>query len=406
MTGVRQSILFRIEDSFAEDPYPKSVGDSGNIVDDANKDWIVAPPGTFFQNTHTRNTSKIYGTGSKFYELASYGAVNGTWEWTFPLTYEYLEPLLLVFEQYHTPSESGSNFHEFRKSNASRVKSFAIRRKILNRMAGGPDGSDELDYVMGCVVKSIRISRSAGTSQATVTLSGNYSKDRIVQGNLESTDYITPRNDEVNLVEFGCLLYDNMPTRAQTQQDDFVKPETIPYVDSLTVALDNGLGMIPVTCSPFSAGYYEGKSSFSFGMTTYANDPNRVKKRTYSGGHMPTTGLPGAAMTRGMKPLSVATVFSFDSNADVITEGSAGSNLEVVGAPKDPIYRFIDSTNSAMFTIEDTIVKSIAWSKGDGGRLMDQMSSAECKNIIFRFKTGIIDYTKSHRPFAQGEESE
>lgn len=405
MTGVRQSILFRIEKTFAEDPYPRTTGSNGTIIDDALEDWIAVPPGTFFQNTHSRNTSKIYGTGSKFYELASYGAINGSWEWTFPLTYEYLEPLLLVFEQYHTPSESGSEFHEFRKSNASKVISFSVRRKILNRIAGGPDKSDELDYILGCVVKSIRISRSAGASQANVTLSGNYSKDRIIQGNLESTDYKT--HSDGNLVEFGCLLYDNMPTKAQTQQEGFVKPETIPYVDSLTVALDNGLGMIPVTCSPFSAGYYEGRSSFQFGMTTYANDPNRVKKRTYSGGHMPTTGLPGAAMTRGMRPMPIATVFSFDSNADVITEGSAGSNLEVVGAPKDPVYRFIDSTNSAMFTIEDTIVKSITWSKGDGGRLMDQMSSAECKNIVFRFKVAAVsDFMKSHRPFYKGGESE
>ena len=405
MTGVRQSILFRIEDTFAEDLYPRTVGPNGNIIDDGRKDWIAVPPGSYFQNTHTRNTSKIYGTGSKFYEMASYGAINGSWEWTFPLTYEYLEPFLLVFEQYYTPAESNSNFHEFRKSNASRVKSFSIRRKILNRVAGGPEGSDELDYVIGCVVKSIRISRSAGSSQANVTLSGSYSKDRIINGNLESTDYIT--HNDGSLVEFGCLLYDNMPTLAQTQQEGFVKPETIPYVDSLTIALDNGLGMIPVTCSPFSAGYYEGKSSFQFGMTTYANDPNRVKKRAYSGGHMPTTGLPGAAMTRGMKPLPIATVFSFDSNADVITDGSAGSNLELVGAPKDPVYRFIDSDNAAMFTIEDTIVKSITWSKGDGGRLMDQMSSAECKNIVFRFKVkGVLDYTKTHRPFDTGEESE
>lgn len=378
MTGVRQSIVFRIETDFAEDPYTKSATSNGEIQSDGKK-WMEVPPGTYFQNTHTRSTNKIYGMGSKFYEMPEYGALSGSWEWTFPLSYEYLEPLLLAFEDYSPPSE-GSDYHVFRKANAKRVKSFAVRRKILNRIAGGPDKSDEVDYIMGCVVKSIRISRSAGSSKANVTMSGIYSKDRLVKGNLTSTDYTTRT---ANLVEYGCLIYDNMPSNDTTS-----KPAIVDCVDSITLAVDNGVSAISSTCTPFAVGYYEGKSSCSFGITAYANDPARIKQRAYSGGYLSKDKLPTAPMTRTMKPLPVATVFSFNMDRDTFTS-SDDIGFTAVDAKMDPIDRFRNSEYSAMFIIKDTIVKSISWQKGDGGRLMDQISSAECKDITLMFKNDI-----------------
>ena len=385
MTGIRQSIVFRIEKSFAEDPYTKEAAQGGTIGSDEQM-WIEVPPGSYFQNTHTRSTAKIYGMGAKFYEMPEYGALSGSWEWTFPLSYEYLEPLLLAFEDYSAPSE-GSDYHVFRKANAKRVCSFAVRRKILNRIAGGPDKSDEVDYIMGCVVKSFRISRSAGSSKATVTMSGMYSKDRMVKGNLESTDYTTR---SANLVEYGCLIYDDMPGN-----DVISKPAVVDCVDSITLSVDNGVSPISSTCTPFAVGYYEGKSSCTFGITAYANDPGRIKQRTYSGGYLSKDKLPTAPMTRTMKPLPVATVFSFNLNRDTFSN-SDEVGFTSTGASMDPIDRFRNSDYSAMFIIKDTIVKSISWQKGDGGRLMDQISSAECKDISLMFKNGIeSSYTTS-----------
>ena len=384
MTGVRQSIVFRIESSFAEDLYTKEA--VNGVIGTDGQTWIEVPPGTYFQNTHTRSTNKIYGMGAKFYEMPEYGALSGSWEWTFPLSYEYLEPLLLAFEDYSAPSE-GSDYHVFRKANAKRVCSFAVRRKILNRIAGGPDKSDEVDYIMGCVVKSIRISRSAGSSKATVTMSGMYAKDRMVKGNLDSTDYTTR---SANLVEYGCLIYDDMPGDGVV-----AKPSIVDCVDSITLSVDNGVSPISSTCTPFAVGYYEGKASCSFGITAYANDPSRIKQRTYSGGYLSKDKLPTAPMTRTMKPLPVATVFSFNLDRDVFSD-SNDIGFTSMGASMDPIDRFRNSNHSAMFIIKDTIIKSISWQKGDGGRLMDQISSAECKDITLMFKNGITSsYTNS-----------
>lgn len=435
MTGIRHSFVFRRESSYAEDPYPTcDFTSTAQPITDDNLTWFQAPPGFWMEFTYNRSTAEHYGAGSKFFEQVSYGQVSGTWTATFPLTYEYLELLPMAFEGYtHTgPTTSQGQTvykHTFFKKNGATVPSFCIRSKTLNQMAGGPQGSDELTYFKGCKVKEIRLSRSSSTSVAKITMSGIFADVKINKGSLVSTDYTEKTS---NLVEFGCMFYNDA-------EDSDSKP--IPFVDSITMAVNNGLNPLYAACTPVAQGTYEGQASFQFGMTTYANDPDRIKRRVLSGGYVPTiegtTKLPGTTMHKKTKPVPLITVISYDGDtfiqgnfrgemtwAQLIMEDSAiAGDLAVITDRDNATYICIEdysssetdkgskwipqseykgttavrsnykaSVNSAKYVVSDTVIKSVSWQKGDGSRMMDQISSAKCKNIQWEFTTTIADY--------------
>ena len=134
MTGIRQSIVFSEESTYAQGKK------SGSY-------WVAPPPGTFFTSTHNRDVQRVQTTGSKFWDAQAYGKLSGSWSWTFTFDYEYLEPFYFAFESVSRadpPSEllgqtlegSGTSgkLYTFEKINNARVKSFTIRRKINKRM--------------------------------------------------------------------------------------------------------------------------------------------------------------------------------------------------------------------------------------------------------------------------------
>ncbi len=361
MTAIRYSIRIGKESSYG----------SGTVKDG----WYDLPPGTKMSATHNVSTETVYSAGSKFFDTAVYGATSDSWELSFDMDYEHIWPFEMIFEKHdraYVKDKKGEDTefvkHTFYKENGAWIQPFVIERTTLNNITGGSHGSDERTTFSGCVAKSIRISRSSGSSsKATVTISGAAKKPKTELGNFTSQykDY------KGHLVEFACMFYDD---------------EYVANVESMTIGIDTGANVRRSTCTPFPVGYYEDKTSFQFGMTTYANDPKRYMLRVYTGGN-------------GYSDAEI----SSDEKTQIVTYGPMCKNK--VPCPKismksfdtcckdgEKISEAIERAEySATFDIEDCILKSTTWQKGDG-RLLDQMSSAECKKITLTIVNKSWDY--------------
>lgn len=353
MTGIRQSFVFALENEFA-----KGKAD-GNP-------WIAPPVGSFFNSTHSRQATKIYTVGSKFFDTVAYGQLNGSFNWTFVFDYHYLEPLQLAFEKIGcTPNEDGVHFtHTFEKVNNMRIPSFTVRRKILNEFAGGPDESDEITELRGCVVRNVSFSKAAGTSQLQVTMTGFYVDEVMFKGDLDATDY---KEYEGKLSEYMCMFVGGVST------DNYVA-----NTESLEFSIENNSDAIYNTCSPFAGLYYEGRANCTFGTTCYSNNPSNYKQRVYSGGFRNDVLRP---MAKGLKPIPLVTLAAYDKSIrdpeymDVVDYSSA----------------LADSDESMTVELTDVVIKSLTWPKGNDQKLQDTISSAECKKITITVVNTIDD---------------
>lgn len=341
MSSIRMSCIWAFEDEFG-----KGRG--------SGEEWRAPPPGSYISSSHSRNVNKITAEGTKIFETYSFGTVSGSFEWSFVLDYDYLDPLLLVYEDY---SYSGG-VHSFSKKNNMRVPSFCIRRKILNRMAGGPDGSDEIVELKGCVAKSISFSMSAGSSQVSVTISGVYTDEKMYCGDLATTDY---QEYEGDLVEFACLFV------GEAECGNYVA-----NTDSLSLSFDNSVSIVYSTCTPFGAEYSEGQTSYTFGTSCYSNNPANYKRRVYSGGYRNTDLHP---QSKNLAPIPLLTVASYSL---AMKDGYGDTVEEAIEA----------SDKTAIFSIYDCVIKSLTWQKGDGSKLQDQISSTDCRYINLKVKNG------------------
>ena len=301
MTAARQSQVIVLEKEFGKGrPY--------NANGQPEADWIHVPPGSFMQFTLQRATNRINTSGSKFFDAVAYGQLRGKWDWSFVLDYNYLEPLLLVFDKYNckqfkrsrtraSASEAWSEWsdwedigtdpienstlveyetcfeHYFTKRNGNRVPSFAVREVILHGIAGNDDEyPDEIRYVKGCVCESIRFSQSAGNSQMSVSMSGFYVNEEMHRVALDATDY-EDYDDIDGLIEYFCLFLDK-----------FIDPYYVANTESLGLSINLSTAPIANTCCPFSQQFYEGYTTFQFDTSCWANDPKRYKERMYRGG--------------------------------------------------------------------------------------------------------------------------
>lgn len=343
MTAIRYSIRIGKETAYG----------SGKPKDG----WYDLPPGTKMSATHNVSTETVYTAGSKFFDTAVYGATSDSWELSFDMDYDHIWPFEMIFENHTVKKADREGFYEhtFTKTNNTWIQPFVIERTTLNGMTGGSHGSDERTTFSGCIAKSIRISRSSGSSsKATVTISGAAKKPKTELGDFKSNykDY------EGQLVEFACMFYGD---------------EYVANVESMTIGIDTGANVRRSTCTPFPVGYYEDKTSFQFGMTTYANDPKRYMLRVYTGGQDGEKSSLGTnvygPMCKNKVPCPEISMKSFDTCCT--KEGTTQESIE------DALAR---AGYSASFDIEDCVLKSTTWQKGDG-RLLDQMSSAECKRI-------------------------
>lgn len=360
MTGIRGSFVFCRERTFR----------GGKDKDDR---WISPPAGSFLSSTHNRSTQKLYSAGSKFYDTVAYGQLSGSWEWTFTLDYDYIEPLCLVFESASVDTKKDektgveTSTYTFTKSNNKKVPSFCIRRKILNDLTTGFDKkvSDETIEYYGCVVKTARFSKSAGASQVGVTLSGFYCDEQMVLDNLDSTDY---KEYEGELVEFSCLF------AGDVTDDNYVA-----NTESISLGIENSAAAIYTTCTPFAKDYCEGQTSYTFGTTCYSDDPDRYKVRLYGGGvRKQEKGSTARTLSPGskrMKPISQMNIISYTSELDDDAfAGDTGQNNGIKG-----VYE--GSDKSARITLTDVVIKSLTWQKGDGSKLQDQINSTEFRKM-------------------------
>ena len=347
MSGIRQSVITASEDTFGE-------GRGGNA-------WQAPPPGTYFGFTHTRNVSKVQAEGTKTFDTFSFGTVAGSWEWSFTLDYDYMHPLLYVFEDHSVSGSAGTFTHTFAKANNKRVPSFTARVKVLNEMADGPAGSDEVIELRGCVCKSISFSMSAGSSAVSVNMSGFYVDEKMYKGSIGMTDY-QPYNGD--LVEFSCLFIGD--------------PECGNYVantDSLSLSIDNSAQAVYSTCTPFAANFAEGVTQYQFSTTCYSNNPSYYKQRVYSGGYNNTFLYPQSKNLAPIPKLSVA------SYSLAMKDGYGDTVQDCIA----------ESPKTAIFTLENTVIKSIAHAKGDGSKLQDQISSTDAQRITLTVKNGQSD---------------
>lgn len=362
MTEIRKSIVF------------KKIGSDFGSTDaitkaDETTGWSVFPPGTHFSFTASRQAEGIYGTGNKFREAVSYGAFSGSWNLSFILDYNHLEPLEMIFEKVTSnvpdasSTETSATF-TFEKANTSRVGHYAFRIKQMNEIAGGPSGSDEVVTLYGCVAKQISISRTAQSSQASVEMNGTFANMRTQLGKLASTDY-KEYADDTEITQYSCMF-----------MDSFGDSNYVADVDSHTVTVENAVNFVYNTCKAFATGYFEGRTTIQWNAQTYSNDPqNKFRLRVNSGGVDSTHLRP---MCKGLKPMS-KTIFTTYSGTTCSDDKSNEYGEGIVEAHDKSKY-------SMDIELTKSVVKSITYPKGESGKMSDALSSVDCAGIKITVK--------------------
>ncbi len=362
MTGVRQSVRVGKESRFG----------SGAVDSDG---WFALPPNFFLQATPTISTTELYSEGSKFFDTVDYGQFSGSWEISFAMDYEHLGLYSMIFDkvEHITPAEDstlddGKYKHVFSISNNARVGSFVIQGVVLNDITSN-GGRNERFTLKGCVAKSIRLSRSSGASRMTVTMSGFYVDEETELGTFGSLyqDY------EGQLIEFSCMFW------GEAEEANYVA-----NVESLTMGLDIGAAPNYTVCRSMPVGFYSGKCDIQLGMTTYANDFERYRARVLGGGKVSTNTTENKDkvitnykfMCKRKAPAPEVTIAAFTECRD---------NYETFDKA------IVASDNTATFKMEDVILNSFTRQKGDGSRLIDQMSSSKCRKLTMTIVNGSAD---------------
>lgn len=349
MTGVRQSVRVGKESEFG----------SGELA--SGTSWFKLPPNFFMQTTASVSTAELYSAGSRFFDTVDYGQFSGSWEMTFAMDYEHLALYEMVFDTCTTTSKGNGLYeHTFTSSNDACVGSFVIEGIILNHITAG--GAKDEDFVLkGCVAKSIRFSRSSGASRTTVTISGFYMDEVVTLREKAASLY---EDYEGQLVEFSCLF------KGDVSNDAYMA-----NVESITVGLDIGTNPVYTVCRGTPVTYYSGKCDVQLGMTAYSDDFERYRALVMGGGTK-TTAVSGSAyrfMCKQKRPMPEMTVASFIECRD------EGESFEDV---------FSRSDRTVEFKLDDVIMNSFTRQKGDGGRLIDQMSSSKCKKLTLTIVNG------------------
>lgn len=358
MTEIRKSIVFK-----------KELGEFGSSTAKASAKettgWCLFPMGTHFSFTAARQAEGIYGAGNKFREAAAYGPFSGTWNLSFILDYDRLEPFEMIFENvtYSTDNKTIT----FEKKNNSRVSHYAFRVKQMNRIAGGSEGSDEVTILTGCVAKQISISRSAQSSQATVEMNGSFANMETVLGNLNSTDYV-PYPDGEEITQYSCMF------KGDANDSNYVAD-----VDAHTVSVENAISYVYSTCKAFASNYFEGRTTIQWNAQTYSNDPKKKFRLLPNSGGMDSTHL--SPMCKGLKPMSKVKFVSFSGT--VCKDDGGAENPEY----NEKIAEAIKASNYSFdIELKNSVVKSITYSKGEGGKMSDSLSSVDCSGIKITVK--------------------
>lgn len=330
--GARQSAVFVPEDEYGVAPRTGV--------------WFAMPPGSYFSSSRSRHVRPMYEAGRKMPSAFSYGKVSGTWTWSFPLDYLFLEPLALAFEDYgwSTPRTSsgveatGWRIHTFSKSETGTMRSFSLRRKRIHRTVGG--SKDEVTQLSGCICTSVRFSQNAGASPVHVVMSGIYADevmatDGVVIGTLDTVPH------ENNPVQWTCIYGEGTPWG---------------QIQSWRVQLQNSIGGIYGVENSRVRAVYETQAKFQFHAEVHSHNPDLIQRRSYSGGVDALRSVPVDSGAMPMRTLELRT-----NDEERPAEGMPVTGMNIL--------------------ITDCVFSQASWDSGESGRLLDILDGARCRDV-------------------------
>lgn len=311
-------------------------------------DWISAPPGTSFSHVMTRSLTKLRAVGHKAYENTAWGRVSGTWQWVFMLDLGYLEPLTVAFGKYTKRTTTVP--HRFEHSETVDTGSFTVRIVQLDKVADG--ATDEYEVLRGCVCDTVDISETAGSGTVSVSMSGTYMslENRIaddIQSQYEEKTSLSP-------VRYMCMYV-----------GDDSAMSAFGIVDAFRISIGTNPKQIFGVFSPFATAYYEDELTFRLSASVYSNDPSRVRMRLNTGG----SGTSDTMRVTGMKAMPKAELRATDEDGD----------------------------ETFVIHMEDISLKSLEYSGDHSTKIVDQLSSQDCRNMYITVDSDVEDYSDKHR---------
>ena len=180
MPSIRKSIIFAIEDKLG-----------GGLPKGGH--YIHAPPHSFISHTPNRSTNRLNASGTKKFDTIAYGKVSGTWDWSFVLDYDYLEPLTLIFESVNGSTDKDKD-GTLQSDNSEQIQ--AIQRN---------PGYDDTLFAK---IEIARDDYDALQDKADNTV---YHVSDVVGGETKISDYCCRKKEVVRCIggwgDYTCIVY-------------------------------------------------------------------------------------------------------------------------------------------------------------------------------------------------------
>lgn len=326
----RQSFVFARETEYGK----------GHDPEDMLGYWYQPPPASSFKYTYSREGRNLTQVGQRTWKEVAYGKVSGSWQWTFPLDYDYIEPFLFVYDTYSfATNETTLGYHTFSRTEEGIAPSFCVRVKTLHRAVGG--AADQFDDLYGCMVTAMKISVSAGSSQVMVSLSGVFTDMATgvvgaATGILNSLDYTHRPN---NAVRFACFQ---------------IEDEAVADVLSVSVQSKMNIDTAYSILNPIARARCDKGTSNLFSCSIFSKTPSVLRQRVYTGGH------------------------------------SAGRSTNWTGLAPIPQVSLTseDGENRAEITVEEVVVRSMGFNENDD-LMTDTLDSVDCRNISLTIRNNV-----------------
>ena len=387
MTAIRKSYLIAIEDGFATGK-PKTV----NGVEQ----WYVVPQGFYLNWSGSTQAQSLYGTGAKIRQNSIYGAFQGSWGASYVMDFEHLEFLSILFDiEDNDPDDSSatptaydankkltafttSNVyeHKLKKYNSRRQRSYVIKERVLNIIAGGL--YDKETTLKGVLARNVQIARSTSGSQMAAEMSGVFADKITKLYNEPIESFYTAISDP--LTQYSCMY--------MSKNGAITDDTAIEQLDSHSINIETAVSLVYSTCSPIATDFFEDKTTFAWNATAYMNNPTKkFELLSNSGGTLdPKVGATDQSgnplrdpdgehalqpMGKNLAPLEYVDFITYsESYRDQY--GSAYTTREQAYESSEKIVavRAVNST-----------VKNTTTPKGDGSKLQDSLSSVECDEI-------------------------
>ena len=287
--------------------------------------------------------------------------------------------------------------HVFRKSDIKRVPTMCFRRLQLNHQVGGKHG-DEIMEIYGAVCTEWALSVTAGYSQVQVNMSGfAYTPKTKLVSYLDTTEY-TKYNGEH--VMFACLFGSHTASK-----DTYISD-----VQTLRANIKNNVSRILSTCGPVITNYQEGKSEYDLTLNIYSKDAI-FRNRLFTGGQDAKPDMPNynkvtvyenqygvvvpedyigtktdhsygyltAPLCKNLAPMPEASIVSYDTCRDIEAGKDLGTTIE------EADFKF-------SLMVDQIVFKQMSLERGDSSKLMDNLTSQECREMWIEVLSDVEDY--------------